>query len=221
MKKVVLVLTVVALLGLGVAGLAQADEIWTFSDATHTGVIPNPNSETNTFLSSPGGVGLTATGYAGTGSSAKTALYRKFTPGDPSESGLGLLADVQHEIGTSNYIQLSLSNLIAAGFKTLTVTIGSIQLNEGYQVFGDNTADSFGDRTLPSLRSFTNTNTGGPTTDTFTVDLGLYNFLDINASFANVLIENGVRAAVPLPPSVLLMGSGIFGLALMGLRRRA
>ena len=78
-------------------------------------------------------------------------------------------------------------------------------------------ADSFADGTL--LRTFTGN--GSSLTDTFTVALGQYRYLDINANFANVLIDNGASAAVPLPPSVLLMGSGLLGLAVMRLRRRA
>jgi hypothetical protein len=57
--------------------------------------------------------------------------------------------------------------------------------------------------------------------DTFTYALGNYQYFDIEALTGNVLIENGASSsAVPVPPSALLLGSGLLGLVGFGWRSK-
>ena len=155
--KILKYFVLVAILVLAIASLAQADEVWIFSTTPDGPALGN----SKTYFSSPGGVGLTATGFDSAGSG--TALYEKFTTGDPVETGLGMVSGgTDHEVKRDYYIQFDVSALTAAGFTSLTLTVGSMQAGEGYAAFNDNTAD-----TIPAIGTAVHTATGG-NSDTFT-----------------------------------------------------
>jgi len=229
MKKVVLVLTVVALLGLGVAGLAQA-EIWNFSTP------PNDvGSDTHSYDSAPPGVPIVALAQLTTNGSPGSGTT--WTPGTTSnvdlfgksagvgETGLGLSGQPSNEIQNKSYIRLDLNNLITKGFTALTMSIGSIQTGEGYSLW-ENPDPSATTLTLLRREVGPSITDPGDGIDTFTLPLNFGRFLYVSSTpigtsgASDVLIDDGANA-VPLPPSVLLMGSGLLGLAVMRLRRRA
>lgn len=234
MKRGLILLAAVALLALGIAGLAQADETWTFATSTVNGDV---GSNTHTYLSSPNGVALTAVGETTTNNSptvgnwtpgalTATNLFGKYTAGDATETGLGLTPTPSNEIQNNTYIKLDVTDLIDKGYTKMTLGIGSIQYQEGYTLWTDSLFENHPGGNLTLLRYYQNTSTVGPTTDSYTLDLSSLNYdsLYISASpiigtSSDVLVLNGVTA-VPLPPSLLLLGSGLVPLLTFGRRRK-
>jgi hypothetical protein len=233
LTKVLAQMFIVALLSLGVAGLVQA-ETWTFS-------VPNGDvlSNTHSYNSSPIGTPIVATADLTTVASPTSGTW---TPGaltaidlfgktlGGTETGLGILApplgggtDSDNEIVNKSYVLLNLSNVLAKGFTSLTMSIGSIQTGEGYSLWSGNVGGP-----LSLLRLRQNTGPGSITDvtngiDAFTLALNFGNNLFVSATpgisqDSDILIRDGA-SAVPLPPSVLLLGSGLLGLVGLGWRR--
>jgi hypothetical protein len=86
------------------------------------------------------GITITAHGYYNNGSA--TNLYAKNEGGD--ETGLGLAYENDHEVDTNGFIQLDLQNVIASGASSVSLSIGSVQSGEKYNVYGSNTLGSIG-----------------------------------------------------------------------------
>ncbi len=86
------------------------------------------------------GVKITAYGYNTSGGTA--ALYGKNAGGD--ENGLGINGTTDNEIDRTHFVQLDLTNLIAAGATNVQILINSIQTGETYAIYGSNTLGSLG-----------------------------------------------------------------------------
>src|SRR5205814_1497873 len=86
---------------------------------------------TSTFT--VGGFSLTASGFLTSG--GPTDLYAKFTLGNPSETGLGTVSDPsgQHEIVTTNFVQLTLPTTPPSNFSM--VLLASVQGCESAKVY--------------------------------------------------------------------------------------
>lgn len=119
---------------------AQADSLYfNFSPSAAAAGNVGPSEDYTV-----GGVTLTAYGFV-KATGAASSLYQKYTPGDASETGLGLAADSDHEIPPPFFVQLDVQNLINAGFTSLSLQLGSLQNGEQANIYKDNTPGSFGD----------------------------------------------------------------------------
>ncbi len=219
-----IVMSAVAL-GSTVAMTAQAKTYsWVFATSGNQG---NVGSASHTYFDTTNTLALKAHGYTAhntdtgshvvngvwnTGSVQDTNLFNKYSgPGATDETGLGLNRTGQNEIGTNNFIQFDVSNLIAGHYTNLNFIVSSIQQGEGYTVWGSNSVGTPG--TL--LRSFTD-NSGSNLINSFLApQFGTYNYYSIGASSGNVLVENGVSVDAPAVPEAST-SVGFSGLLVIG-----
>ena len=159
---------------------------------------------------------VTANGFYN--SNAPRILYDKFTNTvTDNESGLGFTDDTfgNHEIDTSGFIVLNLSNAFFAG-KTLLLFITSIQSGESYQWYhgsSTNAALATDGLTLvppPGLTGSPLIFTGG----------GANSYIAIEATSNNVLINSLVVSSVPEPRFYSVLLAGMLALAGIVWRRR-
>lgn len=191
--------------GFGILGLL----LLVASGAAHAGTISfNFNAcggggtgscgATSTYNS--GGFQIIATAEApGTGN----LLFAKGGGGD--ENGLGLTSDTSHEdeITPGFFIQLNISSILGNG--PLTILMDSTTSPDVWSIYETNTAGSMtGGMTLLSGNDELTHNISA--TDTY---------LDFTATTGNVLLSSlsFTTAATPEPSSLVLLGSGILGLA--------
>jgi hypothetical protein len=134
-------------------------------------------------------------------SAANYDLFIKTGTGD--EHGLGMVGTTDHEIQPGEFIQLDVTSLAKAGFTTAFLTLGSVQLGEGYQICVSKSAGS------DTGTCFTGHLDGG----SVFVNFSSGNYIDVTATTGDVLLATGLVAA-PEPSSLMLLGSGL--LALVG-----
>jgi len=133
-------------------------------------------------------------------------------------SGLGLLGIAYgHEITAKSFVQLNVSDLILHGLTNLMMTVGSVQANEGFYLWGSNSPGIPGEL----LKVGANPGSGGSTQSFVVPQYGAYRYFAISAdpntcTSSEVLIRNGLSATVPEPTAILLFG--IVGM-LCGVRR--
>jgi len=167
------------LMTLGCLGLALATQadIVTFTFQEHG---PNLDLGTSSIFTE-GAFSITASGFDTSGNPAH--LFSKFTSGDPSETGLGLVQDslLNDEIDPSHFIQLDLSSLKAT--TTAAIGISSVQTDLG------ETAIVYATKTPGSLAGAIPIQT---LTANGSVDITSYvnagDFIDVTAGKGNVLI---------------------------------
>ena len=154
---------------------------------------------------------LTASGFYLSGSAQD--LYIK--NGGVGESGLGLVADpADHEIESTDFVQLDLNNLLLAGFTNFTITLGSLQTGEGGTIDLTNTAGTMTGAT------FGQTLLGGAVTQS-------WSFTDTNKRYVDITgagIAGGdviIESLTTVPDggmTVALLGGALIGL--VAFRRR-
>jgi hypothetical protein len=195
-RRVIPFFAVAALLSL--ASPSRAALTFTFLENGSGLLGANPS----TFTES--GTSITATGYNSTLSGSTltlgtlTALFAKNTPGDPSETGLGLNKDSDKEISKTGTIQLNLTSLTSP----LTLKISSLQEDETYKVYADS------NKLVPI---FSGVGTG-PEIITLTLPGG--GIYDVTSSKGNILIGSVTGVAAVPEPSTLISActAGLIGI---------
>jgi len=170
---------------------------YNFGGCTDSYVCSGDVGSTNANYSS-NGYKITATAF----SSDSDNLFIKIGTGD--EHGLGMTGTPDYEIQPGEFIQLDASSLANAGFTSAFLTLGSVQLGEGYRICSSKFADS------NSGNCFTGHLDGSPVMVNFGSG---YNYVDVTATTGDVLLTTGL-VATPEPSSLVLLGSGL--LALVG-----
>jgi hypothetical protein len=183
------------LLLLGVCLLSAAP---VFADSTTTftfiGTL-GPVASPTTFTA--GSLSLVAAGYLSPG--METGMWAKNR--GPGEAGLGIASEPQHEIAGTQFIQLDLTNILAAHPSSIVLSVQSIQAGENYNVWASNSAGM-------NLTQLGANQTGA----TFNVILPPGdNFVSLVAGAGNVLLDDvDVTTPTPEPSSAGLL---LFGLA--------
>ena len=201
MKK--LFLTLLSGYVLAIAPCACASTLYNFGSPTGT------LGTSQTYTSS----GITITAYGFSGAGASMDLYGKNAGGD--EVGLGLNGTLNDEIGTTNFVQLNLTNLLATNPASITMSIGSVQEGEGWNIYVSNTLGTLGTFLQTGTTDFSKTFTLNslPKGDAF---------VSVQASSGNVLLSTlaTTGSSVPEPGSAAILGAGLLGIGFFAKRVR-
>ena len=151
--------------------------------------------------------GITLTAYGFDNSSHPMNLYGKNDGGD--ETGLGISRAPDHEIQTNNFVQLDVTSLHSLNLLDALISFGSVQEGEGWKLYGSNSLGSLGTLLMSGSQDMGSTN--------ILSEVKNYDFIGIQASSHDVLLSSLTvdynTQSVPEPGSVLLLGSGVVGLA--------
>jgi len=203
-------LLVAAALVTGLSSGFATSVVFDFSPGPTGGSVVSPHS----FDSAPTGYTIVASGFMKPDS--PTALYQKYSPGDPSETGLGIAADSpDFEIPSEYFVQLDVQDLIDHGFTSITFKLGSLQGSEKAIISSDATLGTYGDAN--PLIALT-----GQVEKTFTADL-TSRYFDFSGAGGNngtgdTILETAT-ANVPDGGATVLLVGGVL-LAILGIRRR-
>lgn len=195
--------TIMAIAGAVILSAAQSEAVTFTFQENGSNLDLGP---TSTFLE--GGFSMTASAFLSSGGT--THLYAKNLSSmhGGGEVGLGTTSDPtgQHEITTSDFIQLTLPTTPASNVQL--VLAASVQSGESALVYFTNTAGTLTGATLIGTISGADGSVAIPGSDQ-------NGFIDITAGSANVLLSGVI--ATPIPDggaTVALLGFALAGVAL-------
>ena len=136
-----------------------------------------------------------ASGTWTTGTLNTANLYGKVTAGNPGETGMGFVNCLDHEIAGNYFIQLDMSNLVAGNMKSISLPISSIQLGEGFYLWGSNTLGTPGVMIKTAANT---TGANGADVVTFTVpNFPQYKYFSIsNMGTGDVLMQSNLSSNI-------------------------
>lgn len=146
-------------------------------------VFPDGSSETF-GPTSPVNQSLTVTAFDLNGN--RLTLFNKNE--GFGEQGVGIVGLPDNEITTTNFIQIDLINLLSMNpppkMIDITLTIQSIQANEGFAIYQSNTSGVLGTFVASS------SNPPGTTVQTIPIPLTGFRYLNITATMGDVLLSS-------------------------------
>jgi hypothetical protein len=168
--------------------------IWDLNPANQNAPV---GSSSHTFTSS--GFSITAYGFDNhSGIGAGHELFYKNVPdiGGAVESGLGLVNTPNNEIQPGlHFIQFDFTSMLAAGLLNGQISVGSIQANEAFTIYGSNTLGTLGTQVGGVYgSSFDNQFVSIP-------DFGQFHFYSIVAT-ANDVLPVAIQADLPAVPEM-------------------
>ena len=192
--------------GPAAAGLVTFD----LSNCAEAGLPPGCNNSNSgksvlDFLS--GGLDLNVSGFH---AGSPNNFDLKLTPGDPSETGLGLFgATPANEVGAGDTEVFNFGKLALLGIDSGTITLSSLQSGEvGLVTF---------DATGTAAVEVGSTGISAPIPITWSL---ADPFVTVTALGGDVLAAADVEITVPEPAAWLLLGTAMLGLALAWPRLR-
>jgi hypothetical protein len=178
-------------------------------------LLNSPNGDMGTsHVFTQSGVKITAYSYAISG--PRPDLYGKNS--GPGETGLGLTNDPDHEINTSDFVQMDFADPLALKMAVAEFQMGSVQSGEGWALYGSNQLGSLGDKLMASTSEALLT----------VPDWGSYRYYSWTATAKNVVLgeivltKNDVTTATstPEPGTMAATAGALIGLSMMIRRLR-
>jgi hypothetical protein len=215
-KSLLFAATALAILTTG----AKADGVLLFAPAPGgvfqtNGGTGNGSEGPTTYTS--GGFSVKASGFLDNNSPVN--LFEKAQ--GTGENGLGLDTTVDNEINSpSQFIQFQILTIPSPLQLAMSFAAGSTTDGEGWEVLGTNTANTVvGATSLATCTSAGGSGTGNACETLVTIAGALgFTYIDVRALNGNMLVAE--LNAVPLPPAMLLFGSGLVGLGLIGRKKK-
>jgi len=183
-----------ALIFVAVAASASASIVWDLNPNDQNAPV---GGSSHTYTSS--GFSITAYGFdnhSGIGT-AHDLFYKNVSPiGGAVEMGLGLVSTPNNELQTGlHFIQFDFTSALAAGMFNGQLSVGSIQANESFAIFGSNTLGTLGSQVSGIFgSSFDNQFVSIP-------GFGQFNYYSVMAMSDDVL-PVAVRADLPAVPEM-------------------
>jgi hypothetical protein len=240
MTKITAPVALLAIFVCALTGLTSAKA------ATVNWNLASPTGEqgtTNTLTSVSGGFTVGTAGFTFSGSLTSSPtftavdLYGKNSPGDPSETGLGLGHTIgsnqhqvdstgDHEIVTNSLVRIDTTNARSHGVSGFTFSFGSTTQGEGWEVFGSTTANTGLTLIVPQhvndqgiVHSLSDYNFYYFVYDGPTSGCGGCNVL--LTSFAGTTLGGGGgQGSTPLPAALPMFAGGIGVIGLIARRKR-
>ena len=137
-----------------------------------------------------------------------------FKNGGGDEIGLGLVNTLNNELqvdsnGTPlHFIQLDLTSILAQGFTNGKISIGSVQPNEAFSLFGSNTLGVLGTKL-----NATPYDSSSDVTFVSVPNFGTYKFISVVAAAADVLPVAFQASITPIPEATSLIPAVMVAIA--------
>jgi hypothetical protein len=175
-------------------------------------VCPNADSTKTSLTYTNSGLSITTYGYV-INTLTGANLYVK-QGGTPAETGLGIAADVNHEINSNYVVDLDTLMLYNHGITSGNLSLASVQTNENYKVCVESTKGQV------NTNANCWTGSGGNIVTLNNIGWDATNrYIAITSPGpGNVLVASELIIATPEPGTMALFATGLTGFALF--RRR-
>ena len=185
---------VIAAVAFFAAGSIQASIVWDLNPSDQNAAV---GSSSHTFTNS--GFSITAYGFDNhSGVGTAHGLFYKNVPaiGGATETGLGLTNTLDNELQAGlHFIQFDFTSALAAGMFHGQLSVGSVQTNETFAIFGSNTLGTLGAQVSGTL--------GSAFDDQFVAipNFGQFHYYSVMA-MADDVLPVAVRADLPAVPEM-------------------